>query len=111
SRSPEQIVAFFSQLAEEFPTSKGIQLMAAGIQMEQEQWAAAQERLEHALGLWPDDVQARLALVRCWTEQGEFEKAEAEARRLADTHHELAPLVALSVAEALEKNEQTSQAL
>ena len=111
TRGPEQVVAYYINLAEEYPTNKTVQMMAAAILMEQEKWSEAERRLQHAVQLWPDDIQTRLSLVRTWLKQQLYEKAAAEARKLGNEHHELAPLVALSVAEALESAKKPEEAL
>lgn len=53
------------------------------LQVVGQEWAEAEQLLTDRLKLHPDDAQASRALVDLWLQQGQKDKAEAEARRLA----------------------------
>jgi Flp pilus assembly protein TadD len=106
NKNSEARIKFYLELAREYPAIKDLQDAAVRLLLQANRWAAAEERLKLMTQNWPDDSKARLALVRVWLAQGKLDAGITAARAMADRKEEFAPLVALSLAEALaQKNE------
>ena len=103
TRGRDGVVAFHAELAESYPNLKGIQELAAQHLMDAERWEQAESILSHIVSVWPDDNRSRLSLVRLWLATDQHDKAVGEALSMGRRQDEFAPLIALSVAESLDR--------
>ncbi len=102
--------AWQDRLAVEFPARKDIQELVARMLIGERRWSEAESRLNHILRHWPEDQPARLARVRAWLALDRLETAETEARALLSEGSELAPMVALALADELVRRNRSQEA-
>ena len=98
---PEDKIKLYAELAQAYPADKQLQELYGKILIKEKRWAQAEAHLKEVIARWPDDMSGRVALLRIWVAQGRIDEAVAEAGRIGQKDRKMAPLVALTVAEAL----------
>jgi tetratricopeptide (TPR) repeat protein len=102
---------FYNKLAADHADNPGIQQLAGRVLMRAGRLAEAERCLLALLELRPDDLSGKLSLYNLWIEMKQIDRVVAESKKSVAQGGDLAPALALSVAEALESRGHSDAAL